>query len=196
MSLPGTSLAKNSLSVFKSVCYNRYMNSELCKKTQDIIKKMARNTIEETVIELVDSINRLKGLITLESCGGHIDRNIQGMYPVPWVVFTIDDFDYCSQSISLLSVVASIYDWVLMARPGVLVNHHKKIIPTINRSRIVTCNFILVPRKAVLAKKHINEPFFTVEKIDEILEFQKNCDQIAKFIKQNRDEFDFGFSQI
>lgn len=147
--------------------------------------------METPVIPLVDALNSLPGIMTLESCSGHTDKFIDRKPMAPFITFTVDEFESGVHSISLISVAASMFEWVVICSPLFKVNLRTKEIPAVWQSRKITSCFCLTPHRAISNKPFISYPFYTLSSVECAGEEQNKIKEIAEFITENRDKFDF-----
>lgn len=116
--------------------------NELCEKTRLILTRKSRSTncspdecmyiFEKNIIFLVDVINRLPGIVTNESCGGHADKLLS-----PFVTYVFDGAEGLS---SMAYIVRGAYNnnWSVISidfSPG--------------RKSEISYSFLLLPNSAV-----------------------------------------------
>lgn len=84
-----------------------------CKKTADLIRRVAEHTreggdkLDQNILVLLDALNRVPGIHTNWSCGGHADKK-----RFPYISFTFDDPTTGVANLAKVAHAAEQSDWI------------------------------------------------------------------------------------
>jgi hypothetical protein len=85
---------------------------ELNEKTKNIIENLPKNMpkMEKGILPLVNALNELPGITTVESCEGHNNQ-------YPYVLFGVDKSTETIESLCFIAHTLKSYKWKLIASP-------------------------------------------------------------------------------
>ncbi|PLX15613.1 MAG: hypothetical protein C0601_12525 [Candidatus Muiribacterium halophilum] len=155
--------------------------------------------IEKDIIPLVYEINQIRGIKTIDSCGGHTKKDHLDIR-YPFVSFIFSETSIGLDNIALLYNVGKIFGWITKFNGVRYINEDSRLIPSIlkqsdvfDRSKIISTYLTFLPFNAVKNPTNTCSNFFA-DDVEEVVKEKEKIEEIASCIRENNDNrFAFQF---
>lgn len=154
--------------------------------------------MEETVAPLVAALNRIDGIVTTMSCGGHIEEK-----RLPFVTFTLDDPQKGLDNLALIHLAARSFGWLVCVDGIVQVNQESKRIPSLlrqtgedgDKKKYIHSHFVLLPASAFrFTNNLVSSYLYFCDAANLVLDERTKIKKIAHFLTlHNRSDYAYRF---